>query len=407
MNIVLINHYAGSPDMGLEFRPYYFAKEWVALGHKVSIIAADFSHLRRKNPKVKHDFQSENIDGIDYYWIKTGRYKSNGVKRALTMFLFVFKLMIKTSKIIKKLEPDVVICSSTYPLDTYAGQRIRKKSSKKVLLVHEIHDMWPLTPIELGEMSRNNPFIRIMQCGEDSFCKHADRVVSLLSNAKDYLVAHGMDECKFSVVTNGIALDEWDDFEPLNKELVEHFNDMSKSGYFNLCYCGSIHKSAALEYLIDAVKEKDNVALTLIGPGFDKQELKQRTIGHENRIVFFDAISKKSIPNIFQYIDAFFVGSKNYPLNRFGMCMNKVFDAMMGGKPILYAVNAPNNYIKEYNCGVSVNPENKESIENGIDILIGLSDKERGEMGERGRMAAINRFNYKKLAQKFLDAFEK
>ena len=65
--------------------------------------------------------------------------------------------------------------------------------------------------------------------------------------------------------------------------------------------------------------------------------------------------------------------------------MNKVFDDMMGGKPILYAVNAPNNYIKEYNCGVSVNPENKESIENGIDILIGLSDKERGEMGERGR----------------------
>lgn len=27
MNILLINHYAGSPDLGMEFRPYYMAKE--------------------------------------------------------------------------------------------------------------------------------------------------------------------------------------------------------------------------------------------------------------------------------------------------------------------------------------------------------------------------------------------
>ena len=26
MNILLINHYAGSPDLGMEFRPYYMAK---------------------------------------------------------------------------------------------------------------------------------------------------------------------------------------------------------------------------------------------------------------------------------------------------------------------------------------------------------------------------------------------
>ena len=71
MNIVLINHYAGSPEMGMEFRPYYFAREWVKMGHKVDIIAADFSHLRRKNPNVSEDFQTDVIDGINYHWIKT------------------------------------------------------------------------------------------------------------------------------------------------------------------------------------------------------------------------------------------------------------------------------------------------------------------------------------------------
>ena len=64
MNILLINHYAGSPEMGMEFRPYYFAREWVRAGHQIQIIAGDFSHLRKENPKVEKDLQYEDVDGI-------------------------------------------------------------------------------------------------------------------------------------------------------------------------------------------------------------------------------------------------------------------------------------------------------------------------------------------------------
>lgn len=48
MNIILINHYAGSNFHGMAFRPYYLAREWVKMGHNVTIIAASFSHLRQK-----------------------------------------------------------------------------------------------------------------------------------------------------------------------------------------------------------------------------------------------------------------------------------------------------------------------------------------------------------------------
>jgi len=125
-NILLINHYAGSPEMGMEFRPYYFAREWVKDGYRVDIIAADYSHLRTKNPVISKDFEEEVIDGIHYHWIHTGTYDGNGVKRAVTMFQFVGKLCLNAKKIAKKFRPDVIITSSTYPLDTYAGQRIRK-----------------------------------------------------------------------------------------------------------------------------------------------------------------------------------------------------------------------------------------------------------------------------------------
>ena len=130
MNILIINHYAGSPEMGMEFRPYYFAREWVAMGHRVDIIAADFSHLRRVNPTVAKDFQEELIDGIHYHWIKTRRYDGNGGQRAITMAQFIGKLWLHVDRVIKEMDPDVVIDSSTYPLDTYVGQRIRKKSPR-------------------------------------------------------------------------------------------------------------------------------------------------------------------------------------------------------------------------------------------------------------------------------------
>lgn len=402
MNILIINHYAGNPELGMEFRPYYFAREWVKKGHSVSIIGASYSHIRRVNPIVKKDFQNENISGIDYYWIKTGKYDSNGIKRAITMFEFISKLWVNAKKIVKDINPDVVICSSTYPLDTYVGQKIKRLSAKNVLLVHEIHDMWPLSPIEIGGMSPNHPFIKIMQMAENSFCRNSDKIVSLLPAAKDYLIDHGMKGDKFEVVMNGVLLEDWKDSTELPEKIVEHFNMIKQSGKLNICFCGSIHKSYGLEPFIEAVLKTEGVYATFIGPGLDKKELEDRTKENRDKVRFFDPIPKTSIPKVFEYIDASYVGSLPYSLNRFGICMNKLFDSMMGGKPILYAVDAPNNYIEEYDCGISVDVGDEGSIIDGINKLKNMEEKERLVMGNNGRKAALENFNYKVLSEKFM-----
>ena len=124
MNILYLEHYAGSPEMGMEFRPYYLSREWVKMGHKVTIIAGDYSHLRKKNPEVSKDMEKQTIDGIDYYWLKTGTYEGNGVKRALTMVRFCNKLNKWKGWINSHLNPDVVISSSTYPIDSILAHRI-------------------------------------------------------------------------------------------------------------------------------------------------------------------------------------------------------------------------------------------------------------------------------------------
>ncbi len=404
MNILLINHYAGSPALGMEFRPYYFAREWVKKGHKVAIIAANYSHLRRKNPNVRHDFEKELVDGIRYYWIKTRKYDGNGVSRAISMAQFIGKLFLGAKSIVKHIKPDIVICSSTYPLDTFVGQHIKKISKKRVTLVHEVHDMWPISPMEIGGMSPRHPFIKVMQKGEDSFCRHSDFVVSLLPAAKEYFIEHGMKPEKFVFVPNGIVLDEWDAPEELEEEIVQRLNKNRQEGKYNLCFFGSIHKTYNLDVLIRAVIERkdDDVSVTFIGPGMDKEELIQMTEGHEKRFAFFDPIPKKQIPSLFRYIDGVFVGAKSQRIFRFGICMNKLFDSMMGGKPIIYMVDAPNNYIEEYQCGITVDGEDEKAINAALDQAMRLSESERVAMGEHGRAAAMKVFNYHSLAERFL-----
>lgn len=389
--------------MGMEFRPYYFAREWIKMGHRVDIIAADYSHLRRVNPEVNKDFQEDTIDEIHYHWVKTGSYEGNGVKRAITMARFVSKLWIHVGKIINDIAPDVVICSSTYPLDTYVGQKIKRKSKKKVKLIHEVHDMWPISPIEIGGMSPKHPFIRVMQKGEDSFCRNSDVVVSLAPATKEYFIKHGMDSEKFAFISNGVVLEEWKYSQKIPDVIAEHFRNNKAKGMFNLCFFGSIHKTYNLDVLIDTVikMDIDNLAVTFIGPGLDKAELKEMTVGHEDIFAFFDPIPKNTIPDLFNYIDASFVGAKSQKIFRFGISMNKLFDAMMGGKPILYMVDAPNNYVKEYNCGITVNGDKESDLEDAIYELLSLNEKNLVLMGENGRRAIEHIFNYGMLSKKF------
>lgn len=408
MNILLINHYAGSPEMGMEFRPYYFAREWVKKGHKVSIVAADYSHLRRINPVVEKDFQRENIDGIDYYWIRTNEYEGNGVKRSITMAKFVSKLWIKARWIADKLEPDVVICSSTYPLDTYVGQRIRRVSKKKVKLIHEVHDMWPATLIEIGGMSKYHPFVVAMQIGENSAYKNSNHVVSLLPHAEAYMREHGLGENKFTCIPNGVVLEEWEHPMELYDDYKEVFANLKKDNKFIVGYFGGHALSNALDTLIDVANEmkNENVHFVLVGDGVEKINLinKANTLNLDN-VTFLDPIPKGMIPSLCKEFDCNYMGGHKSPLYRFGLCLNKMFDCMASGKPSICAMGVK-SYFSEYDCGFDAEAEDTKEIINWIAKIMNSNDVELEKIKQSALKISNERFNYKKLAIEFIDIME-
>lgn len=406
MKILLINHYAGSPEMGMEFRPYYMAREWIRQGHEVDIIAADYSHLRRKNPKVQRDWQIEEIDGIRYHWLRTGDYDGNGVRRALTMFRFVGKIWLKAKVIAREWKPDVVITSSTYPLDTYAGQRIRKYCLKDIKLIHEVHDMWPATLYEVGGMSKRHPFVVLMQFAENSAYQHSDRVVSLLPHAKSYMIDHGMDAEKFVCIPNGVVISEWENPVPL-PEIHKNFFEEHK-GQFIVGYFGGHALSNALDTLLDVAKKMNDsqISFVLVGDGAEKKRLlKRKEEENLDQVHFLPSIPKQAVPKLVEKFDCIYMGGADSPLYRFGLCLNKMFDSMMAGKPIICAFTAPETIIDEYNCGFMCKSNDIEGVIDAIRQIKEMNQEKRKKIGENGKKAIFSHFTYEKLAADFAALF--
>jgi len=410
LNILLINHYAGSPHHGMEYRPYYFAREWVRLGHKVQIVASAQSHVRARQPHLTDLSRlDETIDGIGYAWFKAPDYSGNGIKRVWNMFSFISRLYREGSMLVQFCKPDVVIASSTYPMDIWPAQRIAKMSGAK--LVFEVHDLWPLSPIELGGISKCHPFIIMVQAAEDYAYRHADVVISMLPNVREYMESRGMASHKLHIVPNGVDPDEWQADSPdLQGKAKEILPAIRAQGLHIIGYAGTHGVANALDTFLDAAKlmRDKNVAFVLVGGGPNKADLQQRALNDRLKNVWFiDPVNKPQIPSLLQWFDIAYIGWRRQPLYRFGIAPNKLMDYMMAGRPVLHAVEAGNDPVSEAGCGLTVKPEDPEAIAHGICSLLGFDETERKVMGERGRAYVIKNHSYPVLAKKFLAACDR
>jgi glycosyltransferase involved in cell wall biosynthesis len=404
MNILLINHYAGSERHGMEYRPFYLSREWVKLGHRVTIVAASASHLRVQAPDLKGDVTEEEIEGIHYIWLKTPGYSGNGVGRARNIMAFVFRLLLYKGRLVRDCRPDVVIASSTYPLDAVPARRIARECRAK--LVYEVHDLWPLSLIELAGMSPWHPFVIMLQRAENFACRNSDRVASMLPKADLHMRQHGMADHKFAYVPNGIHVAEWQrEPAPLPEEHRVVFARLKEEGRFVVGYAGSHGLANSLHTLVDAAAlvQTEAVAFVLVGHGPEKAALQQRAqrLGLRNT-VFLPPVPKLAVPRVLSSMDALFMGCNRRPIYRFGISPNKLVDYMMAAKPVVNAVEAGNDIVSDSGCGITIAPEDPQAVAAAVTRLICLPATERAAMGSRGREYVLAHHDYRVLAQQFL-----
>ncbi|MBY0346244.1 MAG: glycosyltransferase family 4 protein, partial [Neisseriaceae bacterium] len=362
------------------------------------------SHLRQHNPTLTQATLAENIDGIDYLWLKTLSYTSNGLKRVLNIFHFLWALWLARKRLAAN-QPDLIIASSTYPLDAIFAQYLSKKTGAR--WVYEVHDLWPLTPIEVGGMSPYHPFILLLQWAENFAYKKADKVISMLPLANEYMQAHGMPAANYGFVPNGIQIDEWTHNQsPLEAELMTLLAQLRTKPYFILGYAGGHGLANALDDLLKAMsilqENQVSIHLILVGSGPEKVALKQQasSMGLHN-VTFLPALPK--IPAFLSQMDGLHLGWRRLPIYRFGINPNKLFDYMMAKKPIVHAISYGNDSVATAQAGLSCPAEDPSAIALTILQLAKLTPEERLTLGENGRNYVLKHHDYRVLAQHFLD----
>jgi glycosyltransferase involved in cell wall biosynthesis len=321
------------------------------------------------------------------------------------MLAYAWALLRWRNQLAASCRPDVVIASSPHPFCIYGAKAIAEKT--RATLIFEVRDLWPLTLIELGNISPRHPFVMLMQAAEDYAYRVSDRVVSLLPKADRYMVKRGMDPHKFFHIPNGIDAAEWQEvfagrLPQEHRQTIERFK---REGYFLVGYTGAHGLADSLEHLVEAGVGLQNrrVALLLVGQGPEKESL--RRLAEANRLTdvcFLPPVPKAAIPEFLAQMDALYIGWKKEPIYQYGISPNKLFDYLMAAKPVIHGIEDEGNLVAVCNAGVTIPPEDPQAIAEAILALQAMDPAERDEMGRRGREYVKAEHDFSHLAEQFL-----
>jgi len=397
--IWIINEYAGAPAYGMELRHYYISKELARKNYNVFIITASFSHLLSTPKDLKKDYELEKIDGVNYVWIKTLKYKNaHSLKRILKWFQFSTRLyFLQFKKFIER--PDFIIASSPEILHLVPSFLLSKKFKSK--FIFEVRDIWPLSLIEVGSLKNKNPLIFLMKKIERFAYKNADCVVSLLPNIESYLIENKVHVKKLVLIPNGIDKKEYDNIEKLDNKITS----LIPGNRFIVTYAGTFGAANALEYLLKAaslLKDYKDIHFILVGKGMEENNLKELAKNLKlNNISFIPPVSKSQVQGILKLCNVCYIGWKKEKIYKYGISANKIFDYMYSEKPILHSYSGKADLIKQANCGITVEAENPEVIADAILKLYNMPEEQRNILGKNGKEYVLKYHTFEKLAEKF------
>ncbi|QAV70545.1 glycosyltransferase WbuB [Salinibacterium sp. UTAS2018] len=397
MRVWLINHYASDPkESASGSRHYSLAHRLHQLGWEPTIIGASVEHNSSKQ-RLQSDekFSDTSNGGVAFRWLRTRSYVGNGPARIINMVEFTLALLRRRS--LEGLErPDVIIGSTVHPLAAWAASRLAKRL--KVPFVFEIRDLWPQTLIDMGKLSQKGFIARAMRQLERHLSARAARIISPLPFAGEYLATIGVDPEKVVWISNGTNVDEFDP-SPASDRL---------SPEFTFLYFGSIGFANGLPAIMTgfaraiALRPDANMRLVFVGNGPEKAELLRlrSQLGLGDLMEFRQAVPKDEIPKVAAAADSLVLNLLDLKIYRYGISLNKLFDYMAAGRPIVMASNSRNNPVRDSGGGVCVAGNDADAIAGGLLRVLDSSSAEREDWSKKASDYVSEHYDYRVLGDR-------
>jgi len=185
-------------------------------------------------------------------------------------------------------------------------------------------------------------------------------------------------------------------------------NFKANGDVFNLIYIGGLVKIRGISQIIRAIELIDSnkqVKLTLCGkfnPPEYAEELK--TLEGYEKVKYLGWVDPYDIPKLLNNFDAGIVCL--HPISNYLTSLPlKLFEYMSASLPVI-ASNFPlwKEIIEGNKCGICVDPLKPKDIAKAIEYLM-ENPKLRKEMGENGRNAVLEKYNWEKESEKLIDLY--
>lgn len=346
-----------------------FQKECRSLiktGFDVSLIVAD-------------GLGNEIVEGIKIFDVGV---VENRVKR-------FFSSIKKVKK--KALDIDCDIYHFHDPELIFVGLYLRK-IGKKV-----IYDMHENVPADISEKEYipvllRKPISIIYEKIENYAVKRFNGIVSTRQSINDRLTRYNPN---IRLVTN---------FPEVEKEIQK-----VETGISAICFAGAIVPNWRHKEIIQAIENIDNVRYLLAGPA-DAQYLEElKSLKGWSKVDYLGVIPFKEVIDMYKKATigvAIYVYCKNMDGKTGNLANTKLFEFMNWEIPIVCTDYTLWNEIvvEQERCGVCVNPYSINSISNGIKYILDNPQNAK-EMGRRGRLAMINKFNWQSQEKILLELY--
>lgn len=396
MNILIVSQYAVPPsEVGIT-RHFALARSLVDRGHQVTILASSFQHWTREEtlPRDGGEVGSEVRDGIRFVRVRTPAYQTNSLARITNMVTFA-RRVLRADVVAALPRPDLVLGSSPPLFATLAAQRLARRFG--VPFVMEVRDLWPASLVHLGGYSRFHPVVLGLGILERFLYRRAAAIVSVLPDAESTIVRHGGPAGRVAWIPNGVDLQ----LLPPYQAARDH------EGPWVVMYAGAHNLANALDTVLEAARilESDlngpRFRFQCLGEGPEKDRLRRQAaeMGLQS-IAFEDAVPKSEVYRRLQQADMFVLALQPLALYDHGISINKLFDYLSLGRPIIFATGSSNNPVAEADAGVSIPAGDAAGMAQALRQVAALPVAERRRLGENGRSFIAANHDTRRLAER-------
>jgi len=239
---------------------------------------------------------------------------------------------------------------------------------------------------------------------EKRVARTADHVIVVVEEAKRRLSQEGIDDLKISIIENTIDVGF---FENLGRfdHILEKYRDC-----FLISYIGGFGRHRGLDTAIKSMPKViqgiPDAKLLLVGRGRIKPELMELAdnIGVKSHVIFEDWKPFEEVPSYIEASRVCLVPHQSNPHTE-ATSPHKLFQYMLMGKPVVVSSCKPlRRVVLETKGGLVFSAGDSDHL---AEIILQLKDENlRKELGQAGKQAVLNRYNWERTSRDLIRLYE-